>query len=508
MADLSKLKIAVGQIEYVEGRPSLNEAAADRMIERALDASADVVVVPNSMTDPRNVRLIGLNDSRIDIAGNVVLLDARGEHYRIALGDAVGGCDFTIRCDTTPFMIDAPEKPATPFTVSVRPVGIRDCGSKVLAYDGGSAVYGPDGLRSTLLADTFEEDLAIASFNGLGPCAQPCERKTLAALVATLRRFDALALPWRPKWVIGLSGGLDSTVVASLLVLAFGADRVLAYNLATRFNTQATVGNAEATARALGIPMRSGSIENLVVSLGNTLVQYGYPPDALKGVILENAQARTRGSLLSAFAAVEGGVVVNNGNRVESALGYATMYGDMIGALAPIGDLTKVQLFDLAHDINEEFGREVVPANLLPVQTDEGYLWETMPSAELANGQRDPMKWFYHDWLIRQLQGEGGHASLDDAACSVIERYLQDKLQETEVGKWVRFYGLQDPRAFGADLDWVVRGMRAAAFKHLQAPPVITLASEATCAISPESQIAHEPSSRYFALMAELSRAR
>ena len=200
----------------------------------------------------------------------------------------------------------------------------------------------------------------------------------------------------------------------------------------------------------------------------------------------------------------------------------------------------------------------MVPANLLPRETAEGFSWETMPSAELASGQRDPMKWFYHDWLLCYLLGDtlesaalgaggadaggataGGGVwesaaagsaamrempstrgplpsahgaacspgpSLDDAACAVLERYLDDRLLGSDVGKWVRYYGLDEPRAFADDLEWVLAGMRSSAFKHIQAPPVIALASHASVRRAVEPQLHPEPSARYRALLARVRR--
>lgn len=508
MGDLRKLKVGIGQVRIVEGRASANEAAVDRMIDRALDAGADVLAVPASLTDPQNVRLIGLNDSRIDIAGNVVVLEACGETYRIAVGREVPGCDFTLIGDMRPYSIVGAQAPALRSTLVVKPVGMRDEGGKVLAYDGGSLAYDAEGRVIARLSDGFEEDFALVTLAEGGKLEEPVANKPLEAIVATLRRFDELVLPWGPKWVIGLSGGLDSSVVASLLVTAFGPERVIGYNLATRFNSDTTKSNAASIAQTLGIPMRNGSIEDLVVALGNTAVQYGYAPDALNGLVLENAQARTRAQLLSTFAALEGGVVVNNGNRVECAFGYATLYGDAIGALCPIADLTKVQLFDVARALNAGFGFEAVPENLLPTETEVGFQWATMPSAELSSGQLDPMKWFYHDWLVTELQGDRAeHArTLDEAACNVMERYLDDRLEGAGVGKWVRYYGLDDPKVFADDLEWALGCMRAARFKAVQAPPKIAIASAASIAAGSASQVAPEPSSRYHVLMRKLRR--
>ena len=498
MGDLSKLKIAVGQPELVCGRPSINEKARDRMVERALDVGADLLVMPGSLEDPQDVHLVVLNDSRIDVAGNAVHLDACGESYRIGLDPDDMSCDFAVRCDVSPWTLasagEGQEAMGFVPVIALRPVGMRNVGKDVLAYDGGTKVYGVDGVPLCALRDDFEEDLALVRFAEGNRVEPPCQDKLLAALVKTMRRFDAQVLSWNPKWVIGLSGGLDSSIVASLLVLAFGPERVIGYNMATRFNSDATKANAAELAESLGISLRNGSIQPLVDATGQELAEYGYGEDVMSGLVLENVQARVRGHLLSTFAAVEGGVVVNNGNRVEAALGYATLYGDAIGALAPIGDLAKTDLFGLARAINAEYGKAVIPDNLLPHLTDGGYEWQTPPSAELAEGQRDPMKWFYHDWLIGRLLDSDG---FDAAACDVMERYLEDRLAGTEVGTWVRFYGLDDPDAFINDLEWVLRSIRTAAFKRIQAPPAIRVASPASIAAPPEVQGAIELSQRF-----------
>lgn len=507
MGDISKLKLALGQMELVEGQPSRNESSCDAMIGKALDAGADALIVPNSLVDEDDVKVIGLNDTRIDVAGNVVVLDARGDTYRIGLGRDVVDCDFTVRADLSPFTLEQFEGADNGFGIVVKPVGICDAGKKVFAYAGGSKVVGRNGVTCMNLRADFAEDLVMVNFTGETTSNNEPKTTLLDALVTSLRRFDEQVLPYSPRWVIGLSGGLDSSITAALLVLALGSERVVAYNMATRYNTNATKTNAASIAEALGIDYKTGSIEGLVVSMGNTLVQYGYPQDALKGLVLENVQARTRGNLLQTFAAVEGGVVVNNGNRIECALGYATLYGDAIGAFAPIADVTKVQLFDVARQINERFGREVVPENLLPDVSDESIFWETPPSAELASEQRDPMKWFYHDWLIGQLLGDGREQALPlyEAACEIISLYNDTKLAGTDAERWMRYYGLDDPYAFAADLEWVVSSMRKSAFKRLQSPPMLAIASRASVNALPESQAFQEPTSRYNALMRKLT---
>lgn len=500
MGNLAKLKVAVGQPELSQGSLRHNEAVQDRMMALAVEAGADLLVLPGSLSDESAIHLIALNDTRIDVAGNVVIVEAAGESYQIGLGAQPQGCDFSVFVDVQPWAMKQHQRPSWPGIV-LRPVGMRNADKKVFAYDGGTAVYSNEGHLLARLRDDFEEDFALVTLDRPGSVAEPCKDKVLAALVKTIRRFDSQVLGWEPRWVVGLSGGLDSSITAALLVLALGPQRVVGCNLPSRFSSDATIANARYIAEALDIPLKSGSIEGLVEATGQAVGQLGYPSSALEGLVAENLQARSRGQLLSVCAALEDGVVVNNGNRVEAAFGYATLYGDAIGALAPIGDLLKTQLFDLARTINGEPGCEIIPANLLPTETSEGFEWATMPSAELSEGQRDPMKWFYHDWLLEQLlDGQG----VDAGACAVLGHYLDGSLLAGPMGKWIRFYGLDTPRDFLADLEWVMEAIRASAFKRIQSPPFIALASMASILSPPEEQGTREPSERFMELRARV----
>lgn len=515
MGDLSKLKLAIGQVDIVEGRPSLNEAAIDAIVDSALDDGADLLVMAGSLDDASNIRIIGLNDTRIDVVGNGVSIDACGETYEVSFGKPEAECDFALCVDAEPYTItgarqagrNLPARLGIP-QVILKPAGMQDRGKKLLAFDGGSYALDADGACVVRLRDDFDADCTTFTFAGTPEVAKPCERKLLDGIVKTMQRFDRYVLGGKSKWIIGLSGGLDSSVTAALLVRAFGPDRVKAFSMSTRYNSESTRRNAESIAEKLGIVMHSGTIEPLVAALRGSVKGFGYADGVPAGIISENVQARSRANLLSTFAAIEGGVVVNNGNRIEGALGYATLYGDAIGALAPLGDLSKVDLFSLARTLNETYGFEAVPENLLPIETEQGYDWKTMPSAELDDGQKDPMKWFYHDWLISQLLGDEAEpgTTLDAIVCSLLERYVDDRLIGTDVGKWVHFYGLDDPTVFADDFEWVVRSMRSSAFKRIQGPPRIALASHASIASAEERQLAPEPSSRYRALMAKIRR--
>lgn len=374
--------------------------------------------------------------------------------------------------------------------VYVNACGMQNNGKNVMVFDGDSTIYGENGDRQISLNDTFEAECRTCSLHEHQTISRQPESKLMTALVCAIREFDQQMFTPKMKWIVGLSGGLDSSITSALLVYALGAERVVGYNMASRYNSLTTKNNAKALANRLGITIREGSIEKIVDATVETLQDYGYPQ--AEGLALENIQARLRGHLLSSFASMENGVIVNNGNKVEAALGYCTLYGDAIGALSPIADCTKVQLFDLAKQINAAFGKTIIPDNLLPEIHGDSLIWEFPPSAELKTDQRDPMKWFYHDWLIGKLT-EYPSAQVEE----IMEDYLNGTLQDSEMGHWIRYYGLDDPEAFIQDLEWVLRTMKGSVFKRIQFPPIVMISRGAFGNDVREAQMHPETTRRY-----------
>ena len=401
-------------------------------------------------------------------------------------------CDMLIHVDAKAWTLDDEGTYAKrmkqlnhPCVVHVNAAGMQNTGKNVLMLDGGSAVY-LNGELTCHLNDGFVSECALVD----KPFDHRIEHKLMNCLVSAIREFDRQTLPYKPKWIIGLSGGLDSSVTAALLSMAVGSDRIVGYNLATRYNSENTKDNASNLASALGIELRNGYISEVVEATVRTAEIYGYKEENMATLVHENIQARVRGHMLSTFAQIENGVIMNNGNKIEVALGYATMYGDSIGAIGPIGDLTKVQLFDLSHEINAYLGLEVIPERLLPVVNDESLTWEMAPSAELREAQYDPMKWFYHDWLIDQLTG-------DTTAEDVMEDYLSGKLMNSSMGRWLKYYHLDNGKNFIEDLEWVLRQMRVSIFKRVQSVPVVMVSKRAFGTNTQEVQGIFDVSERY-----------
>jgi NAD+ synthase len=184
--------------------------------------------------------------------------------------------------------------------------------------------------------------------------------------------------------VLGLSGGIDSALVAALAVDALGAERVRCVMLPYRFTSQESLDDAARAAKALGVQYDAVPIESAVLGLEQALapVFKGQPRDVTE----ENLQARARGTILMAISNKFGLMVVTTGNKSEMSVGYATLYGDMNGGFNPIKDLYKTEVYRLARLRNEWKpddalgpGGEVIPANILT----------RAPTAELRENQTD-----------------------------------------------------------------------------------------------------------------------
>lgn len=371
--------------------------------------------------------------------------------------------------------------------------GMQNTGKTICMMDGNSRVYNGQAECIASCNDAFNEELKIVDLTQID-IEKPVENKLFHALTNAIKQVDKQMFNSKVKWIIGLSGGLDSTINACLLTYALGPSRVIGYNMASQYNSDTTKNNARNLAEGLGIEIREGSIEGVVNATLDTMKEYKYN-NADHGLVFENIQARIRGHLLSTFASLEGGVVINNGNKVEVALGYCTMYGDSIGAFSPLGDCTKVQLFELGYLMNKVFNKEVVPTNLLPQIEGDKIKWELPPSAELKDNQLDPMKWFYHDWLISKITEYPGFQV--EAIC---ESYLNGSLLNSEMGQWIRYYGLDNPKKFIDDLEWVISTMQKAVFKRLQMPPIVLVSRGSFGNDFRESQINAIPSMKYIDL--------
>ncbi len=248
-------------------------------------------------------------------------------------------------------------------------------GNDSLIFDGQSIVTSRDG-KLVFLAPAFREHLAIVDTRADGPeLALPADqwREVEGALELGLR--DYLAKTGFERVHLGLSGGIDSALVACLAARALGPERVTAFTLPSRYSSSGSVTDSERLAANLGVRLERLSIEPVFEAYLSTLapVFAGREPDVAE----ENLQARIRGALLMAWSNKFSSLLLATGNKSELSTGYATLYGDMCGGLAPIGDLLKTQVYAVSRVINRE--GPIIPEAILT----------KVPSAELRHGQTD-----------------------------------------------------------------------------------------------------------------------
>jgi len=285
-------------------------------------------------------------------------------------------------------------------------------GNDELVFDGGSCAFGAGG---ELLgrAASFREDLLIVDTDGPAARCEPLSPE-LARLSAALKMGlrDYCAKCGFKSVVIGLSGGIDSAVVAALAADALGPANVLTLAMPSRYSSDHSLSDARAVAKNLGIECRTVQIEPLHAAYERTLVEL------LKGgnrqVADENIQARIRGNVIMAVSNALGHMALATGNKSELSTGYCTLYGDMSGGLSPIGDVLKTTVFRLAEQLNAEAGFDRIPrgviakppsAELKPNQFDQ----DTLPPYELLD--RILQRYVEDDKTARQIVAEGFDAA-------------------------------------------------------------------------------------------------
>lgn len=347
--------------------------------------------------------------------------------------------------------------------VYVNAVGTQNLSKSVFVYDGGS--FYKTQKRISIITEPFEEEVCAVDYFQLTYQTDLNFSLILKALVTLIKQFDEEVFSFRPNWIIGLSGGLDSSVSFALLNMAFGNERVIPVTMPSKYNRSIGKKNAQHLAEVFNIELLTIPVEELALETVETIKHENI--DVSQGLAYENIKARLRGHILMSISSLRNGIVINNGNKIESALGYATMYGDAIGALSPLADLSKVEVGLLVAEINRQYEREMIPKNLIPVLKEDRVEWDFAPSAELAQDQFDPMKWGYHDILIEML--------MRYPAIEILESYEDGSIYQLPIGRYLDVYGLNNAENFISDFEWVLKQLNNATFKRLQMPPVAVL---------------------------------
>ncbi len=337
-------------------------------------------------------------------------------------------------------------------------------GQDELVFDGGSMLFDNQG-ECRITGPVFEEGLVTGDivFEGDSAASVPVAARIEVASSAKTEQvpvvreklshdeeiLEALVLGTRDyirkngfkRVVIGLSGGIDSTLVAAVAVRALGAENVVGVTMPSKYSSEGTRSDAELLANNLGMEFHEIPVSTAFGAFRESLA--GLFEGCDEDVTEENLQARVRGMLLMALSNKFGWLVLTTGNKSEMATGYATLYGDMAGGFAVIKDVPKLTVFSISRLINEQAGRKIIPESVIT----------RPPSAELRPDQKDS------DSLPE-------YEILDP----ILKAYIEDDM------------GVENIVALGYDRDTVKRIVRLcdlSEYKRRQAPPGVKITPRA-----------------------------
>lgn len=355
-------------------------------------------------------------------------------------------------------------------------VGAQNTGKNIVTFDGGTTIYNSRGEIYDYMGIPYEEELRIVNSDKVDTCPpiqrdveNKIEEKYLAIKRGLLHMKDIFGTDKNPRWVVGASGGIDSSLVIALLVDTFGPENVLIVNMPSKYNSRETINSFADLANALGLRTHFSHIGTMCENLDNLLIASKFA--VATSLNEENEQATIRNLILSSIAGRENAIYTCNGNKLEVALGYGTLNGDCRGSIAPIADLTKVEIYEMAKFLNNHiFGKEVIPVSLFPDEMFRFSEEKIQPSAELKEKQVDPMKWGYHDALLEALMNYQVHTVEE-----IMEWYLNGTLAKN-LGIKVELlerWDITTPQTFIDDIKWFYNSMRKNVFKRVQSPPII-----------------------------------
>lgn len=315
-------------------------------------------------------------------------------------------------------------------------------GNDGLIFDGASTCFDRMG-EIVVQARDFCEDFIVCEYENrqlkglIKEQTAPGEERIFKAICLGLK--DYVSKCGFKKVVIGLSGGIDSAVTAAIAAEALGKENVIAASMPSKFSSHHSVDDARTLAKNLGIKIAPIPIQNICDGFTKSLEKIfsGAKPDITE----ENIQARIRGTLLMALANKYNLLVLATGNKSELAVGYCTLYGDMCGAIAPLGDVPKTLVYKLAHYINRK--QEIIPKNTI----------EKPPSAELRPDQKDT------DSL---------------PPYNILDPILNAYIEEHKSVEEIIAIGLDEKT-----VRWTVRKINLSEYKRQQAPIALKITSKA-----------------------------
>lgn len=501
--------------------PDYREFDDSRYFYSLAQLAAELGTTPENLTAPVELQIKG-NTVKLGI---MLCEDGWTDNYHFNVPQALAnsGADILCNISCSPFTLNknakrhrlfgAQAKSAHLPLVYCNNTGIQNNGKNVFTYDGCSSVYNADGTLAaeaesyteTILYFDFDTDLkTISTALPNAKTTNKTEAVYKAIRYGTEKFLQQLGIT---KMVVGLSGGIDSAVTAALYTDILGPQNVLLVNMPGRYNAELTKNMALKTAQSLHA---NYMVVPITESVANTYSQFTQTPvtSYLSGTqfnlnvtpyVMENIQARDRGArILAGVAAAFGGAFSCNSNKTEITVGYATFYGDICGAIAPIGDLWKHDVYALGRYLNEKvFAKQVISEEIFTMR----------PSAELSPEQTvgtggDPLVYPYHDKLFAMFIESWRKTSPAD----ILRWYSENTLAEhLNCSRELIDSTFKTPADFITDLErWWKLFCGLAVAKRIQAPPIISISRRAYGYDHREAQLTPYFSREYYKLKNKL----
>lgn len=556
------MRIAVGLMEVLPKNIIKNSEQILSVIESAKKNNADILILPDSALTGKFLGRAWEENSFINEyknikrkvaaeAGNLIIISSNYEkvfdgvlkkdlfivnyvgHANIKIGFINNDykitnerAEFFVFIEDTPFNLklfkERKEKLSDIAKSKDKPVfyvnknSVENEGKNIFAFTGKNFIFTKEG--ETNFSEISSDNMTAIFDTKATPTINTNQNSEIKeiynALYLSVKKFlEAIGLK---RVVIGISGGIDSAVAAALYAKILPPKDILLVNMPSKFNSDTTKNLAQKLAFNLKtnyavFPIEE-SVQNTIKQITKTSVKFlTYDNDfnlKLTSFDTENIQARDRGSrvlsaISSAFSHTNNGEYkpagfTCNANKTETAVGYATLYGDSSGFLAALGDLWKYQIYELAKFLNEEiYKTEVIPEGIIDVT----------PSAELSENQNvdegkgDPLFYPYHDYLFRAFVENDYKITPEEILIWYKENTLEKHLgcQEGIVKKYFK-----TNKEFINDLEnWHNRFNGIAVAKRIQSPPIVALSAK-PFGTFPETQCAPFYSAKYFELKKEL----
>lgn len=448
----SKLDPDTGRTRHYNAAAIISDGKILAVVDKTLLPDYDIFWETRYFASAKERSVLKLDDCHLGVE---ICEDLWDKDYSVKVTDELRakGADIIANLSCSPFhagkyrkradlVRDAAVSHSVPF-IYANMVGSQDGYEGEIVFDGRSMIFDPKG-RLLAIGKAFEEELIVANLHHSVeiplPEWNPVE-EIHDALVLGIR--DYMERCGFKRAYVGISGGIDSAVTAALLAEAIGPENVIGVTMPSRITKSDTLNDAQLLAQNLGIQLKERPIGEMYAAWEKDAEM---DHESLSSITRQNPQPRLRMIILHEYTNEDRqSLVVSTGNKTEIALGYCTLYGDMAGGFAPLADISKMVVYDLAHEINRRAGWARIPLSTI----------ERVPTAELEPGKNDrddlPADYPVLSGLVEKLvSGQDMDSILEEYPADLVSK-VSKMIARSEFKRRQASPGIRvTPKAFGS----------------------------------------------------------